>query len=264
LIHITDILLAQPEMAACAPESLREIHGLLLQAGVAAEMGAAVAEKLGMPPPGANPRERVSGMDDLLLRDYADAFARLLSRNPEAELCPGDGYGCAAALAVEWIQRGGQNLAVSFLGKGGFAPLEEVLMALRVTRRYRPGLNLGVLPALRAAVERATGETVPPCKPVVGARIFHVESGIHVNGILKNASNYELFSPETVGMTRTIRLGKHSGKSAVAYKLRERGVSLGAETVGLLLRDIREMSIRLTRGITEEEFDELIQKRAGL
>ena len=53
------------------------------------------------------------------------------------------------------------------------------------------------------------------------------ESGVHVDGILKNRSTYEIFPAELVGWGLTnngIVLGKHSGRAAYKGKMAELGV----------------------------------------
>lgn len=41
---------------------------------------------------------------------------------------------------------------------------------------------------------------VPPNKAVVGRNAFAHESGIHQDGVLKNALTYEIITPELVGV----------------------------------------------------------------
>lgn len=212
---------------------------------------------------GGAPVSRVCGLDALFPHDCAAVFEELLKYSASLEFCPGDALGFASALAVEWIASGGRNVVTAFLGHGSLAATEEVIMAMRVTRRYRPGLDLSVLAELARVYGRAADCAIPPRKSVVGARIFSVESGIHVDGILKSPSNYEPFPPESVGMARAVTLGKHSGRSSVAYKLRERGLSFPPESVSLLLRDIRALSEEKSRGVTEDEFGALVEKHGG-
>jgi homocitrate synthase NifV len=208
---------------------------------------------------------RVTGLDALLTQDCAGAFKRLLRYSDDIEFCPGDGFGCASALAVEFVNCGGQRLAAGFLGLGGCAPLEEILLALRVTRRQDTERDLTVLTELRDAFEDVGLARVKPRKAVVGRRIFHVESGIHVNGVLKNASNYEPFPPETVGLRREICLGKHSGREAVAYKLRALGLAAEAADIEETLRLVRERSEELSCGVSDEEILAIVemQKQDG-
>ena len=69
-----------------------------------------------------------------------------------------------------------------------------------------------------------TGFEVQPNKAIVGRNAFAHESGIHQDGILKNAATYEIMTPESVGWTRSsLVLGKHSGRAAFRDKLKALG-----------------------------------------
>ena len=60
-------------------------------------------------------------------------------------------------------------------------------------------------------VARASGRPVAAGKSIVGDAVFSHESGIHVDGLLKDRRNYENFAPEELGRTHRLVLGKHSG-----------------------------------------------------
>jgi 2-isopropylmalate synthase len=65
-------------------------------------------------------------------------------------------------------------------------------------------------------------------KAIVGRNAFAHESGIHQDGMLKNAQTYEIMLPETVGVKQTsLVMGKHSGRHAFIHKLEEMGYKLG-------------------------------------
>jgi homocitrate synthase NifV len=197
---------------------------------------------------------RISGLDDLLLYDYPPVLKRLRCRAGSPEFCPGNRFGCATALAWEWLQAGGQRIVSSFLGKGGLPALEELLMILHVSGQPKAEADFSALMELKRTYEEASGEKVDPHKSVLGDEIFHVESGVHVDGILKDPANYEPFPPELVGRRRVIRLGKHSGKGAIRHKLDAWGMAFSDEDTETLLQGVREKSQSLGRGITEEEF----------
>ncbi len=201
---------------------------------------------------------RIVGLDDLLQHDYLNIFERLkFLSGTQAEFCPQNNYYCATALAVEWVLNGGENIVVSFCGGGGFAALEEVIMALRITKRHKPNLDLSVLREVKKLYEELSGISIPGNKPVIGNSIFEVESGIHVDGIYKNGANYEPFEPSVVGMERKIAVGKHSGRTTIEVKLMEFGLVFPAEKIQELLRNAQDMSIDLGRSISDQEFYEL-------
>lgn len=201
---------------------------------------------------------RIVGLDDLLQHDYLNIFERLkFLSGTQTEFCPQNNFYCATALAVEWVLSGGENIAVSFCGCGGFAALEEVIMALRITKRHKPNLDLSLLREVKKLYEELSGVSISGNKPVVGNSIFEVESGIHVDGIFKNGANYEPFEPSVVGMERKIIVGKHSGRTTIEVKLMEFGLVFPAEKIQELLRNAQNMSIDLGRSITDQEFYEL-------
>jgi 2-isopropylmalate synthase len=71
-----------------------------------------------------------------------------------------------------------------------------------------------------------------PNKAIVGRNAFAHEAGMHQHGILNNPLCYEIMTPESVGVPpNRIVLGKHSGRNALAHKLREMGHELSAETI---------------------------------
>jgi homocitrate synthase NifV len=198
---------------------------------------------------------RIIGLDDLLMYDYINTFTRLKSIfTGRLELCPQNRYFCATALAAEWILNEGENVAASFYGSGGFAALEELIMVLRIAKRHKPNMNLSVFRDIKRLYEDLTGIEIPENKAIIGDRIFEVESGIHVDGILKNGSNYEPFEPSVVGMTRKIVIGKHSGRSTMELKLKEYGIAFPEDKISALLAHVQRESIRLGRGLTDEEF----------
>jgi homocitrate synthase NifV len=196
---------------------------------------------------------RITGLEDLILHDFQREFQKLRTLVPiTVELCPTNGYGSAGAVLTEWLMDGG-NGAGTFMGVGGFAPLEEVIMALHVIRQYRPCLDLSMLPRMCQLFTEISGIKVPSYKPVVGHAIFEVESGIHVDGILKNPMNYEPFSPDLVGSKRRIVIGKHSGIGSLQHCLNNIGYELPEEALPLLLNEVRREAVSLRRALNDSE-----------
>lgn len=196
---------------------------------------------------------RITGLGDLMLYDFQSEFQMLRRLLPmSVELCPDNGYGCAGAILTEWLMGGG-NGAGTFIGVGGFAPLEEVIMALHVAGQHRPGLDLSMLPRMCHLFTEISGIKVQSHKSIVGHAVFEVESGIHVDGILKNPMNYEPFSPDLVGADRRIVIGKHSGMVSLKHCLSILGFELPAEAVPLMLNEVRREAVNLRRALADSE-----------
>jgi len=80
-----------------------------------------------------------------------------------------------------------------------------------------------IMPTSRL-VSGITGFAVQNNKAIVGANAFAHESGIHQDGMLKNAQTYEIMTPESVGLNKSsLVMGKHSGRHAFREKLKELG-----------------------------------------
>jgi len=76
-------------------------------------------------------------------------------------------------------------------------------------------------------VSRITGFPVQYNKAIVGKNAFAHESGIHQDGMLKNAETYEIMKPEDVGVAKTsLVMGKLSGRHAFRDKLESLGYAL--------------------------------------
>ena len=206
----------------------------------------------------------VTGLDDLLLGSYAREMKKLIAiLGKNTWFCPEDDCYCATALALEWIAQGGRNVGVSFMGRGGYAAFEEVLMGIRITFRQKGGADLTLLPRIQSLISDMTPVKVAPNKAVLGSRIFTVESGVHVDGLVKNPTVYEPYPPQWVGKERKIVLGKHSGRCSVKIKAREQGVELSDPKAALLLEKIRSRRIEEKRGVSETEFLLLLKEVAG-
>ena len=167
--------------------------------------------------------------------------------------------GLAVANSLAGVQGGARQIecAVNGLGeRAGNAALEEVVMALKVRGDrlpYRTGVISEHITRASRYVSAITGFPVQYNKAIVGKNAFAHESGIHQDGMLKNAETYEIMRPEDVGQGATnLVMGKHSGRHAFREKLTALGYELGAQRPGRGLRAVqgpgRQEEARLRRG----------------
>jgi 2-isopropylmalate synthase len=92
-------------------------------------------------------------------------------------------------------------------------------------------------------VSTVTGFIVQNNKAIVGANAFAHEAGIHQDGVLKNASTYEIMLPESVGLKESnLVLGKHSGRHAFRKKLEELGFDLGDNALQDAFRRFKDLA----------------------
>lgn len=174
----------------------------------------------------------------------------------EIEMHTHNDFGMATANALAGVKAGARFIGVTVNGLGeraGNAALEEVAMALKCLFDLHLGVNTRDFLNLCEYVARASGRTLYPSKPIVGANTFAHESGIHADGVLKNPSTYEVFSPEEVGLERQIIIGKHSGSKAVKMKFLEYGIDLSDEDADGLLAVVRSVTIDMKRHLFDKE-----------
>ena len=206
-------------------------------------------------------KARVLGMGGALCGDYTRAFARLREFfSNDIEFCPTDRFHCATALAAEWVTGGAGGVVTAFGGIGGFAPTEELIMVLRMNGLRGADKNCGFFPEMAGLFGKITGKCVRPNKPVIGGRIFHVESGVHVDGILKQPKCYEPFPPEAVGQERKIVLGKQSGAASIRAKLSELNIEFADECIPRILETVRAKAMEKGGAVTDEEFTEIAKE----
>ena len=184
---------------------------------------------------------RIRFADTLGLLDPFSTFSRINKLRREVdvdlEMHAHNDLGLATANTLAAICAGAThvNTTVNGLGeRAGNAPLEEVVMALRHLYNIETTIDTMHFPRISELVAKASGRAVPVNKSIVGEAVFTHESGIHVDGLIKNPRNYETFSPAEVGREHRTVLGKHSGSHSVidAYA-----------KIGLILSDIEARSL---------------------
>jgi homocitrate synthase NifV len=160
----------------------------------------------------------------------------------ELEMHAHDDLGLATANTLAAVRAGAThvNTTVNGLGeRAGNAALEEVAMALRTVHGIDTGVALTQLREISALVARASGRPVADNKSIVGRGVFTHESGIHVDGLLKDPSNYQAFDPAELGRSHRLVLGKHSGSAAVIRAYRQLGIDLDEQRAAAILEQVR-------------------------
>jgi len=165
-------------------------------------------------------------------------------------------FGMATANALAGVRAGANYITVSINGLGertGNAALEEVVMALKCLHNIDLGIPTNRFRELAEYVAEASGRAIPVWKAIVGDNVFAHESGIHADGVIKNPRNYEIFSPEEVGLTRQLVVGKHSGSHTIIHKFREFGIDLTQSEANDILAMARATAVELKRALFDKE-----------
>jgi 2-isopropylmalate synthase len=203
--------------------------------------------------------------------EYGDMFRQVRERVPHSDKaifsvhCHDD-LGLAVANSLAGVQAGARQVECTINGLGeraGNAALEEVVMALRTrgdAMPYHTGIDATQLTRASRLISAVTSFPVQYNKAIVGRNAFAHESGIHQDGMLKNAQTYEIMTPESVGVSKTsLVMGKHSGRNAFRSKLRELGYQLGDNAVEDAFNRFKALADR-KKHVYDEDIEALIDQ----
>ena len=160
----------------------------------------------------------------------------------EIEMHAHDDLGLATANTLAAALAGAThvNTTVNGLGeRAGNAALEEVVVGLKQLYNIETGVNLQSFPSLSEQVARASGDAIGSRKSLIGKNVFSHESGIHVDGLLKDPKNYQGVDPAWVGRSHQLVLGKHSGTQGVIHAYQLMGIPVTRTQAQALLVEVR-------------------------
>ena len=177
---------------------------------------------------------------------YALMAALRATTDLELEFHGHDDLGLATANTLAAIKAGATHASVTVIGLGeraGNAPLEEVAVALRQLYGRQTGIVLSELGNVAAIVAAAAARSIPLNKAIVGEHVFTHESGIHVDGLLKDQRTYQSLDPLLFGRSNRIVIGKHSGLSAITSLLSDLHLPANSDELRGILARVREHAI---------------------
>src|SRR3954452_18058479 len=205
---------------------------------------------------------------------YRQMFKAVRERVPNADRaifsahCHND-LGLAVANSLAAIEGGARQIECTLNGIGeraGNAALEEVVMAIRTrgdVLPYETGIDTTMLVRASKLAAAATSFPVQYNKAIVRRNAFAHESGIHQDGMLKNAQTYEIMTPESVGVSKTsLVMGKHSGRAAFRSKLKEMGYELGENQFEDAFLRFKELADR-KKHVYDEDIEALVDDQIG-
>jgi len=171
-------------------------------------------------------------------------------------------YGLATANAMGAMQVGVERIAtaVAGVGKQGHAAIEEMIM---IQKRLLGDKTMATENLSRSCCQilAAIGVELPGTKAIIGQDIFAHESGIHVDGVLKNPQLYEAFPPEEVGLSRKVVIGKHSGTASILAKFQEQNIVLSAIDAQYLLKQVRKLAVLEKKAVDDTVLWKIYQDR---
>jgi 2-isopropylmalate synthase len=148
--------------------------------------------------------------------------------------------GLATANTIAGLMNGAGQAEVTINGIGeraGNTSLEEVTMIIRKHKDLDMHTNLKPekIYEISHLVSEMMRMPVQPNKAIVGANAFAHSSGIHQDGFLKNAENYEIIDPAEVGVpASSIILTARSGRAALKHRLELLGYQVNKQELDVV------------------------------
>ncbi len=172
--------------------------------------------------------------------------------------------GLAVANTLEAVKRGARQVEGTINGIGeraGNAALEEIVMGIKTRSDYfnlTTTIDTTQIYRTSRLVSDLTGFPVQLNKAIVGGNAFRHSSGLHVDGMIKNAVNYEIMDPKSVGVpSSSLVLGKTSGRHAFKERLAELGYSLNDENLARAFAAFKELADK-KKDITDRDIESLV------
>ncbi len=169
-------------------------------------------------------------------------------------------FGMATANTLAAIEGGASGFTGTFIGIGeraGNAPIEEVCLALRYLYQVELKLDFKKIKEICDLVRKYSGVELQRHKPLVGENAFAHESGIHIDGMMKNPRMYENFDPRTIGPKTKFLFGKHRGSSAIRYMLG--GSKKSDREIRVMLSRIKKFSQENKKCLSETEMHDYLK-----
>jgi 2-isopropylmalate synthase len=207
--------------------------------------------------------------------EYGKMIAMLKNRVPNIDKaiisthCHND-LGLAVANSLAGIANGARQIECTINGIGeraGNASMEEVVMTFRTRQDILPydtGIISELIMPASKLLSQITGFSVQPNKAIVGANAFAHESGIHQDGMLKNANTYEIMTPESIGRDKSdLVLGKHSGRNAFRNKLQILGLNLSDDELNAAFERFKDYADRKKK-VTDDDLLVIATSKDGM
>lgn len=166
--------------------------------------------------------------------------------------------GLAAGASVAHVTMGGIG------ERAGNASLEQTVVALLTQYGVNLGLNYEQIYATAQLVQNLGDFQLADNCPVIGERLFDVESGI-ITDWWQNCGDEHLlelfpYRSELVGQSEPkMVLGKLSGTASIQIALSEKGIKASDEQITDILLRVKLKAIKNKRELNEREFDEILQ-----
>jgi isopropylmalate/homocitrate/citramalate synthase len=184
-------------------------------------------------------------------------------------------FGLGVANTIAALAAGATVAQTTITGVGeraGNVPMEDVVMALLCLHNVDLGIRTEKLCELSRFVLERAKLTAPPNRPIVGDKLYEVESGIIAGWVRlarkEHPLEYVPFAPSLVGQKPvSIVLGKNSGPPSIEEWCEKLGFKANDEERMAMVQLVKAKSFEKKDLLTADEFkaiaDRVLQKAAA-
>lgn len=179
-------------------------------------------------------------------------------------------FGLGVANTLLAVAEGVEVIQTTITGIGeraGNTPMEETVLALRTMYDVDTGIRTQSFFELSKLVMQLAGVSQPSNRPVVGERLYNVESGIittWVRNVGDELNESFPYRPELVGQPAPeLVLGKGSGLDSIAAWLDKHDLSASTEQIEQILVEVKARSIEKKGLLGDDEFLAIVEQVKG-
>ena len=182
-------------------------------------------------------------LPDLVERVVAEVVGRVESQ--VGIHCHND-TGCAVANSLAAVRAGATHVQGCVNGYGersGNADLSAAIpnLSLKLNIRTIPPERLELLTPVSHHISELVNIAPDPQQPYVGTSVFAHKGGLHASAIARRRDLYEHVPPDVVGNGTRVVVSEMAGRSTLAMKAAELGLSIDGEVLGRVLDELKHL-----------------------
>ena len=182
-----------------------------------------------------------------------------------------DDFNVGVANTIMALANGGSvaHTTVSGIGeRAGNTPMEDLVLALKTMYDVELGIDTKQFVELSTAVCTYAKHTIPNNRPIVGKRLYAIESGIIASWVQKTGNENLLsmapYRPELVGQEPVrVVMGKNSGIDSIAAWLLRLGLEADDNQRQEMVTRVKNRALKKKELLTEEEFMDIYRDVTG-
>ena len=175
--------------------------------------------------------------------------------------------GCATANALIAVELGASHVQGCINGYGertGNTDLSVTIpnLSLKMGIESIPRDHIKLISSVSRHVAEVINIATDPQKPYVGTSAFTHKAGLHVSAIARHKDAYEHLDPELVGNGTRFVISEMAGRSTVAIKAQEIGITLSNEEIAQVLGHLKTLEHKGYHFETADGSMELLMRSA--